>query len=280
MKNIFIVVSLMSILMIGETVASAAETGTGAGQTGVSVFLGYDQSYLSYKEFINGVELDKDTGWNNGVYFEARSDDTYMFARFLFDYVMTKSATYAGSLQNGTPVTMSTEEKFLTSEVNAGYKALNFGTATLSPYAGLGYRDWKRGVDNLPDYQEDYSWWYVAAGVNLAYRFSRLVIAPDVALVYPFSSKMTTNAAGTVDEASFDIKARLGFRVEVPVSYEISRNEDTKIFVFGTPFYQKWEFGASDPVTLTRGGTPVAIAIEPESTTDMYGFRLGVGLNF
>jgi hypothetical protein len=281
MKNIIIVVSLLHVLLVGGTVARAAETeSSGAGQTGVSVFLGYDQSYLSYKEFMNGAELDRDTGWNYGVYVEARSDDPYMFARLLFDYVRTNSATYEGSLQNGTPVTLSTEEKFITLEINAGYKALNFGTATLSPYAGLGYRDWKRGVDSLPDYQEDYSWWYVAAGINLAYRFDRLVIAPDVALVYPFSSRMTTNVAGTVDEASFDIKARLGFRVEVPVSYEISQDKDMMIFVFGTPFYQRWEFGASDPVTLTQAGTPVATAIEPESTTDMYGFRVGVGLNF
>jgi hypothetical protein len=281
MKILFFVVSLVGIISICGTVSRADETASsGASQTGVSVSLGYDHSYLSYKEFMNGGELDKDTGWNNGVYGEVRTDDEYMFVRFLLDYVETGSATYTGGLQNGTPITMSTEEKFFTIEFNAGYKALNFGTATLTPYAGVGYRDWKRGVDNLPDYQEDYSWWYVAAGANLAYRFNKLVLAPDVALVYPFSSKMTTNVAGSVDEARFDIKPRLGFRAEIPVIYEISRDGDTKIFVFGTPFYQQWKFDASDPVTITQGGIPVAIAVEPESTTDMYGFRIGVGLNF
>ncbi len=281
MKNVFFVVSLISVLLMCGTFSSAADTASsGAGQTDVSVFLGYDRSYLSYEEFMNGGSLDKDTGWNNGAYVEVRKDDEETFARLLFDYVATKSATYTGSLQDGTPLTMSTEEKIFVIEVNAGYKALNFSTATLSPYAGIGYRDWKRGSDNLPDYQEDYSWWYVAAGGNLAYRFSRLVIAADVALVYPFGSKMTTNVAGTIDEATFDIKPRFGYRAELPVNYEISHGEDMKIFVFGTPFYQKWKFGASDPVTLTQGGIPVATAIEPESTTVMYGFRVGIGLNF
>jgi hypothetical protein len=83
-----------------------------------------------------------------------------------------------------------------------------------------------------------------------------------------------------VDEATFDIKPRLGYRAEVPVTFEVSQSRDLKILVFGTPFYQKWKFGASDPVTLTQGGIPVAIAIEPDSTTIMYGFRVGVGLNF
>jgi hypothetical protein len=281
MKNVFFAVSLISVLLMSGTVSSAADTtSSGAGQTDVSVFLGYDRSYLSYEEFVNGGSLDKDTGWNNGVYVEVRKDDEEAFARLLFDYVATKSATYTGSLQNGTPLTMSTEEKFFVFEVNAGYKALNFSTATLSPYAGIGYRDWKRGSDNLPDYKEDYSWWYVAAGGNLAYRFSRLVVAADVALVYPFGSKMTTNISGMVDEASFDIKPRLGYRAELPVNYEISKAEDMKILVFVTPFYQKWKFGASDPVTLTQSGIPVGTAFEPESTTVMYGFRAGIGLNF
>lgn len=281
MKKFCLFMSLISVLLMCETVSQAAETeSSGAGQTGVSLTLGYDRSYLLYKEFMNGGVLDKDTGWNNGVYLEARDDDESTFTRALFDYVMTNSATYNGGLQNGTPLTMSTKEKFITFEVNAGYKALNFDTATLSPYAGLGYRDWKRGSDNFPDYQEDYSWWYVAAGFNLAYRFNKLVVAPDLALVYPFGAIMTTNIAGTVGEATFDIKPHLGYRIEVPVNYEISRDMNTKIFVFWTPFYQRWKFGASDPVTLTQGGIPVAIAIEPDSTTVMYGLRVGLGLNF
>jgi hypothetical protein len=280
-KNVFPVLSLIGVLLMCGTVSSAAETASGgADQTGASVFLGYDHRYLSYKEFMDGDLLDKDTGWNSGVYVETRHDDEDMFARLLLDYVVTKSATYTGSLQNGTLITMSTEEKFFTFEVNAGAKALNFDTATLSPYVGLGYRDWKRGRDNPPDYQEDYSWWYLAAGGNLAYRFNRLVIAADVALLYPFGSQMTTTVAGMVDEASFELKPHIGYRIEVPVNYAISQDENLKIFVFGTPFYQKWKFGASDPVTLTQGGIPVGLAIEPDSTTVMYGFRVGVGLNF
>jgi hypothetical protein len=283
MKNVFFVVSLVSILLTGGTVSSAAEK-EGADQTGTSLFFGYDRGYLSYKESVDGDVLDKDTGWNNGVYVEARYDDESMFTRFLFDYIETNSATYTGSLLNGTPITMATEEKFLTLEGNAGFKALNFSTATLSPYAGLGYRDWKRGSNNL-SYQENYSWWYVAAGANLACRFSKLVIAADVAIVYPFGSKMTTNFAGLVDEATFHIKPHPGYRLEVPINYEISRDEDMKVFVFATPYYQKWKFGASDFVTLTQGGVPAGPPFagpffEPDSTTEIYGFRVGVGLNF
>ncbi len=258
----------------------AHSAGKGADQTGTSLFLGYDHSYLDYKEYVVGAVLDKDTGWNDGVYFQARTDDKLGFARFLVDYVMTDSATYTGALQNGTPITMPHKEKFLTIEANGGLKALDFGSGTLSPYLGLGYRDWKRGSDNLPDYKEDYWWWYLAAGGNLAYRFSRLVIAADAAVLYPFVARMTTNVAGQVDEATFKLKPRLGYRAELPVTLDIRRDQNMNIFIFGTPFYEKWHLGQSDVITLTAGGVPVAAAIEPESKTTMHGFRVGLGLNF
>ncbi len=83
-----------------------------------------------------------------------------------------------------------------------------------------------------------------------------------------------------VDEATFELKPRLGYRAELPISFEIVKDQNIKILIFGTPFYEKWHVGQSDPVTLTQGGVPVLIAIEPESKTTMHGFRAGVGLNF
>ncbi len=281
MKKAYFVVSFIVVLLISGTIPRVAHSaGKGADQTGTSIFLGYDRSHLDYEEFVNGAVLDKDTGWNNGVYFEARTDNEQGFARFLVDYVMTNSATYTGALQDGTPLTMSTKEKFLTVEANGGLKALNFGSGTLSPYLGLGYRDWKRGTDNLPNYQEDYWWWYVAGGANLAYRLNRLVIAADAAVVYPFIARMTTNVAGLFDEATFKLKPRLGYRAELPITFEIVRDKNIKLLIFGTPFYEKWHVGQSDTVTFTQGGVPVATAFEPESKTTMHGFRAGLGLNF
>jgi hypothetical protein len=281
MKKITFLVSVISFLLMYTGILRASDTpSVGAGQTGTTLSLGYDGRYLYYKEIMNNTTLDKDTGWLNGGYFELRGDNEYMFVRIAIDYTMTDSATYSGALQNGTPLSMKTRESFSQREINLGYKALNFGAATLSPYAGFGYWHWRRGENNLPDYQEDYTWWYVAVGANLACRYHQWLFGLDGAVEFPFASEMTTSIAGQVDTASFNIKSRPGFRAALPIQYRIYKDEDMNVFLFGTPYYQRWNIGASDTVVLTQGGVPVATALEPKSITEIYGIRLGLGVNF
>jgi hypothetical protein len=67
------------------------------------------------------------------VFAEARYDNHYFFVRGNFDGVGSDSAKYTGSLQDGTPITMSTRERVYTGEMDAGYKLVNQSTATLSP---------------------------------------------------------------------------------------------------------------------------------------------------
>ncbi len=272
------IVILFVALLPGISFAAGS---AGAGQTGGTIFVGYDGAHLSYKEFVNGNVLDKDTGWQNGGYAELRYDEKYAFIRVNFDGVGSGSATYTGALQNGTPLTMSTKELIYKTELDAGYKAANFGRATLAPYLGIGYRSWDRGADNLPDYKEKYTWWYGALGANLACRAAdRLLIGIDAAALWPISPKMKTDIAGLVDEAEFNIRSRLGFRIEVPSSYEIYKTKSYNFLGFVTPYYERWYVGASDTVILTQGGVPVAAAFEPKSHTELYGFKVGVGLNF
>jgi hypothetical protein len=214
--------ALFVALMLSSV--SFAEDSVGAGQRGGTFFFGYDGADLTYKEFVNGDVLDKDTGWLNGVYAEYRYDLRQAFFRANFDAVGSDDATYDGALQDGTPLTMSTEELIYKTELDAGYKLLNFGRATLTPYLGIGYRWWDRGKDELPDYKEEYTWWYGVAGANLAVRATdRLLIGLDAVLLWPIDPEMKTDIAGLVDEAEFDIESELGYRVEVPVSYEISK---------------------------------------------------------
>jgi len=214
--TLFVALLLSSVSFAGDSV--------GAGQMGGTIFVGYDGAHLSYKEFMNGSVLDKDTGWQNGGYAELRYDEKYAFIRMNFDVVGSGNATYEGALQDGTPLTMSTKELIYKTELDAGYKALNFGRATLTPYLGIGYRSWNRGKDDLPDYEEKYTWWYGVLGANLACRAAdRLLIGLDAVALWPIDPKMKTDVAGLYDEAEFNIKSRWGFRVEVPASYEISK---------------------------------------------------------
>jgi hypothetical protein len=260
------------------------EVAPGSGQSGTTISLGYDEGKLKYHEFLNGNELDSDTGTLKGGYFEFRTDYYDIFARASFDYVSTNDATYNGFLQdltgNLTPLTMTVKEKFALAVGDFGYKMLNFGTTTVSLYGGVGYWYWLRGANNLPDYEETYSWFFVEGGLNGAVRVGRFLFQLDGTLTYPISPTMTTSVAGTFDKATFRVKPQVGYRAEAPIRFDFSRGDETSVFLFVTPYYLKWNVRQSDVVTLTSGGIPVTNAVEPESKTEIYGFRIGVGVNF
>jgi len=279
-KVVSVVVCLCFLILSGSVFAE--QPNAGSGQKGVSLLLGYDAAYLHYVETtpLSGGDLDKDTGWQNGGFGEIRYDLDKAFARLNVEAIGSNSADYKGSLQNGTPLSMKTKERIYKTELDAAYKLWNESTATLSPYIGAGYRYWKRGEDVLPDYTEKYTWWYAALGANYAYKYNRWMFGIDAAFLWPFSMKMETNVSGLIDDASFHIKPRLGFRIELPTSCEVYRTKGMQLSVFGTPYYEQWNIGQSSDVTLTQGGVPVGTAVEPKSNTELYGIKIGLGINF
>jgi len=136
-------------------------------------------------------------------------------------------------------------------------------------------------MDSLPDYSEDYTWWYGALGVNHLFRTGKWLLGIDAAVLYPFSMKMETSVAGLYDKAKFNIKPLPGVRVELPVSYELCAWGATKLSLFAIPYYEKWEIGKSQTVSMTSGGVPTGKAFyEPKSSTDITGFKVGFGLAF
>jgi hypothetical protein len=52
------------------------------------------------------------------------------------------------------------------------------------------------------------------------------------------------------------------------------------ILTFLTPYYERWNVGGSPAVTLNQGGVPAGVFLEPTSQTDLYGLKVGLGVNF
>ncbi len=278
------------VLTTAAPVFAGQEQLCGAGENGFKFSLGYNGAYMRYAEIErnNGVEgvFDKDIGWLNGLNAELRYDraTTYpLFARVDFDYLNSGHAKYVGALSDGTPYDATTPETFYKTEFNFGYKVWNPAHFSLAPYLGVGYRDWVRGQDVLPDYKETYTWWYGTFGVEAKYRVTKHLLAGvDAALFLPFNQEMKTSIAHIIDTATFHIRSRPGWRVEVPLSYDIytTGTRRFKAFVFLTPYYEHWNIGQSQTIVLTQDGTPVGAALEPTSHTNLYGTRAGIGVNF
>jgi hypothetical protein len=270
-------------LCLLASTAMAGDAGDGAGMQGLSLTLGYQGAYMNYEErsAFTGSTLDTDYGWLSGGFAEARYDFPAAFARMRFDAMGSNRATYDGSLTNGTPIKMTTHEFIYKTELDLGYKLLDEEDTTLSPYAGIGYRSWRRGMNTAPDYVENYTWWYAALGVNQLFSIDKWMVGYDAALLFPFSMKMETDMRGYYDTATFKIKSQTGLRIELPVSYEIFSSDSMRLSINGTPFYERWKIEKSPAVNMTSNGVPTGASYyEPRSATDIYGVRIGLGLRF
>ena len=258
--------------------------GAGARNTGFTVMGGYDGSWLYYQETdSSGNVMDRDYGWLNGLYGEARFEGNVLWTRLSAGYSWSHGARYDGAYQNGTPLKMTTYERIGLYEADIGVKLFNAGSATLTPYAGIGRRIWWRGADISPDYVEKYSWYYAAIGLNYVWRIEKWTAGADAAVALPFNMRMMTNEAGTINETTFRLGENPGVEVQFPFTYDVyKRNRGAvKVFLFLTPYFQRWQIGASAPLqALDLQTNKTETLYEPDSTAHLYGFRVGLGVNF
>jgi hypothetical protein len=283
-KKISLLVLAFLMSFSGIVCAGTLEANHGSRNDGLFLSVGYDGSSLSYKEYDrSGLFVDKDTGWQNGVDVEARYETKQIWTRGILEYSGSNNSKYEGYLISGAPLSMKTPEDFYRFEFAIGYKILNIQTSTLTPYIGIGYRDWRRGENALPDYLEKYTWGYIPIGWNYVYRLDNWTLGADAAIQLPFSMKMKTDMAGLTDPTTFNLESRPGFRAELPITVDIYKPklaEKFKVLGFLTPYYQYWGIGASNDVTVTSGGVPVFVSYEPKSNTNIFGLKVGLGVNF
>ena len=285
MRVLRIVAVAAALSFVGAPMAHALPPigDPGAGNTGFTVLGGYDGSWLHYRETdSSGNVLDRDYGWLNGLDIEARFENRVLWTRLSADYLWSHDATYDGAICSSAgcvPAKFSASERIALYEADIGLKLLNVKTGTLTPYAGIGRRIWWRGVDG-----EKYSWYYAAIGLNYVWRTGKLTAGADVAAALPFNMKLTTSVDGSYDAATFRLRDALGVEVEVPFTYDVHKEypDRGRVFLFLTPYYQHWGIKASDPVWMTSKGVPVAgeARYEPDSTANLYGIRVGLGVNF
>ena len=277
-------IALLIIMNAGVSFAESGQLNPGSGNLGFTMMVGYNASYIDYKETVEGLGTqDRDYGYLNGLDAEVRYENGLVWTRFTADYSWTNNATYDGGTWGGDPLKFSTHEGINLYEGDLGFKVLNVETSTLTPYVGIGRRIWRRGTDTAGDYTEKYSWYFAAAGLNYVWRNDRLTAGADVAALIPFNMEVTTNFAGQAAETTLKLKTRVGFEAQLPLSYDVYRNHvnSRRFFLFLTPYYQYWAIGASEPVSsITIGGIVYNGVYEPNSRADIYGVKMGAGVNF
>jgi hypothetical protein len=192
------------------------------------------------------------------------------------------STQYEGTDQQGKhAVSGTTPSQFLEVEAELATPALEVrNRLEARAYAGAGYHYWRRGdqATGSGAYREDYQWPLAIAGALIqTHPFSRLGVDLDMSARWQVMGTMKvflSEIDGELRDATVDLGNRLGFKAQLPMSYEVFRQTS---LVF-SPWVEFSSIGQSDPVTVSAvDGSSTGMALrEPSSRTIQYGSLLGV----
>ena len=225
-----------------------------------------------YKEDFTPPLKSTETGWVPQVRlgYSYMADDRFYFRAFGEASVGVDDTDYDGSTMGGVPLKDTTRNDFARLELNAGYSFKGNLPFSITPYAGVGYRYWKRDIG----YNEFYSWWYLPVGVRIlcpvAERFS---IGLNASVNFMFDGLMTISYKDdTFANTTVRLGNRPGYLVELPVSWRPRANWAFTV----TPWYEYSEIGESpwEPFNYADGTSTGLVVREPSSRTHMYGVRL------
>ena len=198
------------------------------------------------------------------------ADDQFYFRIFGELSLSNDDTDYDGSTQSGVPLQGTTHNDFARLEMNVGYTWRGNLPLSVTPYAGLGYRYWKRDLG----YNEFYGWWYLPVGVRTLYPLTeKLSIGLNAAVNFMFDGRMTISDKGdTLANTTVRLGNRPGCLVELPVSWR----PRVKWVFTATPWYEYSQIGESpwEPLNYTNGTYTGFVVREPSSRTNQYGIRL------
>lgn len=234
--------------------------------------IGVSYVYYDYKEDLTPPLKSTETEWIPQVrlgysYF---ADDRFYFRVFGELSLANDDTDYDGSTQSGMPVQGTTHNDFARLEMNVGYTWRGNLPLSVTPYAGVGYRYWKRDLG----YNEFYGWWYLPVGVRTVYPLTeKLSVGLNAAVNFMFDGRMTVSDKGdTLANTTVRLGNRPGCLVELPVSWRPRVNWAFTV----TPWYEYSQIGESpwEPLNYTNGTYTGFVVQEPSSRTHQYGIRL------
>jgi hypothetical protein len=238
--------------------------------------------------------------------FKSHEFGTLFGLQATYDYVKAKAVyvgvgfrygggqtTYDGSLQDGTPATSTTDNRFLNIEGRLGYtfQVGREGRFLFSPFVGLGYHNWNRDIsDNITitgegsiqgvNTIETYSWGYVGPGFHAEYKVSpKFDIGLNAKLMVMLGGRIKVEdkfQGETFDQGSGDLGNTLQYEVEVPLTFHLVERPQTGIDLKITPFYRNQNISRGKTFDLDSGD----FAVEPASTTSVYGVTAGIQFRF
>lgn len=224
-----------------------------------------------------GVRYDSERGWLPGLAISASVmenwgvDDLYLFGQFKW---VNATTTYTGAYIGGTYGDLV--QKSGASTVNVDFRVGKgfaiFDGTMLTPYAGLGWRNWTRTLTGAGGYREDYRHGYFGAGAMVQYApVEHWVIGLSGLVGRTFSAEMATTptpGGAAVPADKFRLGASTLFMAGASVDYAMTSHAHVGAGVD----YVGHRYGAS--------AANIYGMYEPDSRTDEVTMKVGLGYSF
>jgi hypothetical protein len=236
MKKIYVILLALVLLASGSAWA----------EDGFKIFVGYsvgqiDNSLAEEGTFYTDVYKWKHSGLEHGLSVDARYEggSTPIFVRATFDYNFLPDVKET----NPNSYVLYYKGHFLMTELDLGYKLYKQGNFAFTPYAGIGYLNWKISGKTQDAFGEKYSTPYAAAGAIVGYTEPKWSISLDAAFLLPFSGKYSWGGINSYSEP-----LGVGARVQLPVTYSVipKKGNAFGLMLFAAPFYKYIDPGKSD----------------------------------
>ncbi len=279
-KGILFLAVLETLVFLTVPVHASSSTAT-SNVPGYRLSVGYTGYSFHYKE--DTTPSDKDTAWMNGVFITGETISKhrlslghfYNFTRIAFS---ESNGRYNGYLQTGTgvylPITSDTNEKILRVDAGTGFAQIQKHLVTKESLV-LGIRFWKRKLEGIGGYTEDYRNLFLGLKFETDYYFSKH-FSTGISALGAVSPK--AKSINFMYNEKFDTVFPMGtaytWTLTLPIKYKIGH---LTLGVEG--FYTGWKFHKSEKKTVvTSSGTYTMW--EPSSRTEETGINLEFSLRF
>lgn len=218
-------------------------------------------SYFSYSEFDqSGFLLMEETGVLYGAFLDytSSSNKTGVMLNVRIEYAQG-GLNYDGQLQDGTPLSASTEDKLiklrglLLSEMKEGVHL----------YTGAGYHYWNNIIKSSAGYERERNWLYIPIGlrwVNIK-KTIQAHIEYDYFLTGSAISHLSDVDPGFNDPVNNQRKG-----VGLQFNIETIKGFNEKSLMGGGIYLELWSINESDISSVTYNGTLIAYGVEPKNT--------------
>lgn len=180
----------------------------------------------------------------------------------------TGSTRYYGQLQNGTPITDSTRNKFLDARVYLVYGFSPWPRLAVVPGVYAAQHTWLRGLGGPQPYTERYQHRDVGVTTSLQYAIPRLPV------VLSLGGRLGEMISADMNGLSHHFN--LGGKMTYGLMFEADWNINARFGVCFKEAYSGFGYGKSNTVDVGGG----MVADEPNSTTHRNTLGLGLRVRF